>query len=215
MPEELKRLIGNKRFVIGFAVLLALIWIMHDFVLVGGREFKIASSFSYENKTTREVTAAMMLESRKLVGSKRERDQILSFVHILECNRYLLYKKKVTRESFYDFLNTMLHPKQKRNLKEKAEYAYQVDKYLKRMRRTKYKSIGYNISEPEFYYEDFGRFAKVVLVRMNREFSDSPPPILQDVLGKMPFTPEVCRDYNEYSTIYFKKYKERFYIYMK
>lgn len=195
MTEEMlvkeEKLEDRRKYFVILGVFLVVFWILHDFVLSGNREFRKIDEYTFEDKSVREVARSMDRESRRLVSVGNEKEQIIGFVHILERNHYLLHQNEISLESYYDFLNTILYPKQKRSLKVKAEYAYQVDKYLKRMRKTKYEYMKYELAEPEFYYEDYTRNARVLLVRTSVEGN------------------------RESLKHYFRKFKDRYYLYLK
>ncbi|MCP5108921.1 MAG: hypothetical protein GY950_36395 [bacterium] len=181
----------RKKYIFALALFLVLFWVLHDFILVGNKEFQISREFSFENKTSREIAESMTEESQRLVSIGDEKEQIIGFVHIIERNRYLLYKNEISLESFYDFITNILYPRQKISMKSKGQYAYQVRKYLNRMRKTRYEYLRYQLSDPEFYYEDYTRNARVNLVRTTLEGT------------------------KEYHRHYFRKYKGRYYLYLK
>ncbi len=180
----------NKYYIIALGVLLVVAWGMHDFVLVKNKQFQTVDFYSFEEKSGRDVAASMTTESIRVLHVGNEREQILGIVHIMERNRFLLYKKEISTQSYYDFLDNFLYPLQKRHLKKKDQYAYQVNKYLRRLRRTKYTYFKYEMSEPEFYYEDYTRNARVSLLRSG---SGS----------------------NEFYRYHFRKYKGKYFLYLK
>lgn len=180
----------NKKYIIGLAVFLAVFWFLHDFVLVKSTEFQTKHGYTFENKTVREVAGSMSDETQRLLSGVDEKEQITGFVHIIERNRYLLYRNEISPESYYDFIGTILYPFQKISTKKKSQYSYQVSKYLRRMRKTRYEYIKYEMSDPEFYYEDYTRNAEVSLVRTTLEGN------------------------KEYSKHHFRQYKERYYLYL-
>jgi hypothetical protein len=180
----------NKKYVIGLIVFLAIFWFLYDFVVVKSTEFQTKHIYSFENKTVREVADSMSNESQRLLSGVDEKEQITGFVHIIERNRYLLFKKAISPESYYDFIGTILYPFQKISTKKKSQYAYQVRKYLRRMRKTRYEYVKYEMSDPEFYYKDYTRNAEVSVVRV---------------------TPEGKKEYHKY---HFRQYKERYYLYL-
>jgi hypothetical protein len=180
----------NKKYIIGLAAFLAVFWFLYDFVLVKSTEFQIKGGYTFENRTVREVADSMSNETQRLLGGVDEKEQITGFVHIIERNRYLLLKNAISPESYYDFINTILYPFQKISTKKKSLYAYQVRKYLRRMRKTQYDYVKYEMSEPEFYYKDYTRNAEVSVVRVTLE-------------GK-----------KEYRKHHFRQYKERYYLYL-
>lgn len=180
----------NKKYVIGLAVFLAVFWFLYDFVLVKSTEFQVKNEFSFEDKTVREVADSMSEEARRLLAGLDEKEQIIGFVHIIERNRYLLLKNEISPESYYDFIGTILYPFQKISTRKKSQYAYQVRKYLRRMRKTQYEYVRYEMSEPEFYYRDYTRNAEVSVMRV---------------------TPEGKREFRKH---HFRQYKERYYLFL-
>lgn len=181
----------RRNYFVILGIVLVVFWIIYDFILMEAKDFEIAHRYSFIDKTTREVGRSMTEESRRLLSGADEEEQISGFVHIIERNRYLLYKNQINLESYYDFIDNILYPKQKNSLKDKGEYAFQVSKYLRKIRRTQFEYAKYEMAKPEFYYEDYTRNARVLLVRTSVEGS------------------------KEYHTHYFRKYKGRYYLYLK
>lgn len=181
----------NKKYIIGLGVFLIVFWVLYDFILMKGDEFKRTHAYTFENKTVRDVARSMSDETQRLLSGVNEKQQVIGFVHLIERNRYLLYNNEISLESFYDFVSNILFPFQKIGLKKKSQYTYQLSKYLRRLRKTRYEYVKYEMSDPEFYYEDHTRNAVVSLVRTsldgNREF---------------------CRHH-------FRQYKDRYYLYLK
>ncbi len=181
----------KKKYALILALFFAAFWVLYDFVLVGNKEFPKAHEYSFENKTIRDIAGSMNEQSQRMVSLGNEREQIIGFVHLIERNRYLLYKNQISLESYYDFVNNILYPKQKNSLKDKARYAHQLSKYLRRMRKTHYEYLKYEMSDPEFFYEDYTRNARVMVVRTSLEGN------------------------REYHTHHFRNYKDRYYLYLK
>jgi len=181
----------NKKFVIGLGVFLVVFWVIYDFVLMRGDEFKRTHAYTFEDKTVREVARSMSDETQRLLSGLNEKEQVIGFAHLIERNRYLLYNNEISLESFYDFVSNILFPFQKISLKKKSQYTYQLSKYLRRLRKTRYAYVKYELSDPEFYYEEHTRNAVVSLVRTssggNREFHKH----------------------------HFRQYKDRYYLYLK
>ncbi|MCP4219215.1 MAG: hypothetical protein GY765_31560 [bacterium] len=188
----------NRKYAVGLGIFLLGYWIVYDFVILKSDEFKSTDQYSFEGKSLRDITGSMSDEATKMVSAKAEKDQIISFVHIIERNHYLLHNKEISLQSYYDFINNILYPKQKGNLKNKREYAYQVNKYLRRMKKTEFKYTGYQIGTPEFFYDDFARNSRVSLIRILRGNKSSGSRENKEPL--------------EYS---FRKYKNRYYLYLK
>ncbi len=182
---------NRKEILLVLGSLLVVLWVVHDFLLVREDKFEGVFGYSFENKTSQEVLKFMEAEARRMLSDVDEREQVIGFANITELNHYLLHTKKASTESYYDFINNILHPKQKASLKDKARYVYQVNKYLRRKRKTRYEYLKYEISEPEFFYEDFARNARVMLVRTTHE------------------------NKKEHLDYCFRKYKGRYYLYLK
>ncbi len=181
----------NKKYIIGLGVFLVVFWVIYDFVLMRGDEFQGAHAYTFENKTVRDVARSMSDETQRLLGGVTEREQVIGFVHLIERNRYLLYNNEISLESFYDFITNILFPFQKINLKKKSQYTYQLSKYLRRLRKTQYEYVKYEMSEPGFYYKAHVRHAVVSLVRTS--------------LGGN----------KEFYKHHFRQYKGRYYLYLK
>lgn len=190
MLEESEKQEASRKYFAGLAIFLVIFWILYDFVLVGSKKFLITQSYSFEGKTTDEIADSLEKESRLLLFETSEKEQITSFVHLIERNRYLLYNGEVRLESYYDFTRSIMYPKQEIGLKEKTQYAYEVRKYMQRVRKTQYGYIKYEFSDPEFYYEDFTRNAHVSVVRTARGGS------------------------KEYYSYHFREYRGRYYLYL-
>jgi hypothetical protein len=191
MLDEREKLAAMKRYAVGMAILLVIAWILYDFLLVGSKDFRKAQEYSFEGKTIREISGSLNDEFQHLYSGVDEKEQIMGFVHLLERNHYLLYRREIRLESFYDFISGILYPKQKVSLRDKSRYTFGVRRYLRRMRKTQYEYLKYELSEPEFYYEDYTRNARVLSVRT---------------------TVEGSKEYHKY---YFREYKDRYYLYLK
>lgn len=191
MLEEREKLAATKRYAVGLAILLVIAWVLYDFVLAGSKNFQKAQEYSFEGKTIREISGSLNEEFQRLYSGADETEQIMGFVHLIERNHYLLYRREIRLESFYDFISGILYPKQKVSLRNKSRYAFGVRRYLRRMRKTRYEYLKYELSEPEFYYEDYTRNASVLSVRTTVEGS------------------------KEYQKYYFREFKDRYYLYLK
>jgi hypothetical protein len=191
MLQKKEELTTRRKYIVILAFVFLAFWVLYDLLLVGSKEFPIAHEYSFEDKTIREIAGSMTEQSLRMVSDGDEQEQIIGFAHLIERNRYLLYQNEISLESYYDFVNNILYPKQKNSLKDKTRYAYQLNKYLIRMRKTHYEYLKYEMSEPEFYYEDFTRNARVLLVRTSLEGN------------------------REYHTHHFRNYKGRYYLYLK
>lgn len=181
----------NKRYIIGLGVFLVVFWVFYDFILVRGDEFQRAHGYTFENKTVRDVARSMSDETRRLLSGVNETEQVIGFVHLIERNRYLLYNNEISLESFYDFVNNILFPFQKISLKKKSQYTYQLSKYLRRLRKTRYEYVTYEMSDPEYYYDEHTRYAAVSLVRTSSEGN------------------------REFHKHHFRRYKGRYYLYLR
>jgi len=188
LEESEKQEAGRKYFAV-LAIFLVVSWILYDFVLVGSKKFLITQSYSFEGKTTGEIADSLEKESRRLLSGAGEIEQIAGFVHLIERSRYLLYTGEVRLESYYDFTRSIMYPRQEIGFKDKSQYAVEVSKYLRRVRKTQYEYVKYEFSDPGFYYEDFTRNARVSVVRTARGGS------------------------KEYYTYHFREYRGRYYLY--
>ena len=191
MLQEKEELATRIKYVVILVLVFVTFSLLYDYVLVGSKEFPKTNEYSFEDKTPREVAQSMTEQSLRVVSIGDEKEQIIGFVHLIERNRYLLCKNEISLESYYDFLNNILYPKQKNSLKDKNKYVYQLNKYLVRLRKTHYEYLKYELSDPEFYYEDYTRNARIFLVRTSQEGN------------------------REYYTHHFRNYKGRYYLYLK
>lgn len=165
----------RKWAVILLALALAICWLLFDVIFIREETFGKAEEFSFENKTDIQIRGKIKQEIRRYQSSMKPYDQVISLVHALECNYYLLYNRRRGMSRYYDFLKVVLFPSLRGKLKSKDEYSRQARRYMKRKRNLSLLYARYEISSPRFssYGEEIKNDVAEVLVRRTMKAENS------------------------------------------
>ncbi|NIM13252.1 MAG: hypothetical protein GTO45_14160 [Candidatus Aminicenantes bacterium] len=187
----------KRKYIVILALILVTCWLLYDFVLVKDEIFYRIDEYSFKNKQETEIKEKIKQEVKAFQSAKEPIKQIRALIHILECNYYLLYNRARRMERYYDFVKFVLHPSQRRQLKDKQSYVNEAKRHLKRKRNLPINFRKYEISRPVFSGPPGSEAAEVLVIRTLTEANGEDQ-------GK------------EFFTYYFQKYKDnRFYLYFK
>lgn len=187
----------KRKYIILLAFILVTCWLLFDVILVKDEIFYRIDEYSFKNKHEIDIKEKINQEVKGFQSSKEPVNQIRALIHILECNYFLLYNRARRIERYYDFVKFVLHPSQRRQLKDKQSYANEAKRHLKRRRNLPINFKKYEISHPEFSGPPGKEGAKVLVIRTLTEAGGEDK-------GK------------EFFTYHFRKYKDnRFYLYFK
>jgi hypothetical protein len=187
----------KRKYIIILALILVTCWLLYDFVLVKDEIFYRIDEYSFEKKQETEIKEKIKQEVKGFQSAKEPVNRIRALIHILECNYYLLYNRARRMERYYDFVKFVLHPSQRRQLKDKQGYVNEARRHLKRRRNLPLNFRKYEISRPVFSGPPGSETAEVLVIRTLTEASGEDQ-------GK------------EFFTYHFQKYKDnRFYLYFK
>jgi hypothetical protein len=179
------------------ALILVICWLLYDFVLVKDEIFYRIDEYSFKDKQKTEIKEKIKQEIKGFQSSKEPVNQVRALIHILECNYYLLYNRARRMERYYDFVKFVLHPSQRRQLKDKQGYVNEAKRHLKRKRNLPINFKKYEISRPVFSGPPGSEAAEVLVIRTLTEASGEDQS-------------------KEFFTYFFQKYKDnRFYLYFK
>jgi hypothetical protein len=187
----------KRKYIILMALILVTCWLLYDVVLVKDEIFYRIDEFSFKNKHETDIKDKINQEVKSFQSSKEPVNQIRALIHILECNYFLLYNRARRMERYYDFVKFVLHPSQRRQLKDKQSYVNEAKRHLKRRRNLPINFKKYEISRPVFSGSPGSEAAEVLVIRTLTEANGEDQ-------GK------------EFFTYHFQKYKDnRFYLYFK
>jgi hypothetical protein len=183
-------MIVRYRIIIGLVILVIGIWIIFDFVLKKETPFTKDSEFVFQEKTLQQIKYFAERTFNDYLSSEENLDQVRLLVNALECNHYLLYANKLKVPRFYDFINIILLPSQRNELKNKTKYVYEIKRYLRRKRNLEIKYLKYEFSKPESLGETDNQYVRIRVTRKDAENVEN-------------------------LVYYFKKFKQRYYLYFK
>lgn len=180
----------QNRYAIVLTSLVILIWIFFDFIVKKETPFNKDSEFFFQGKTLQQIKNFAEKSFNDYLASEENNTQVHLLVNAIECNYFLLYANKLSVPRFYDFINIILLPSQRNELKEKRKYVYEIKRYLRRKRNLEIQYLKYEISKPEQAKNKKNSVLKIRVIRKNA-------------------------DNDENLTYYFKKFKQRYYLYLK
>ena len=178
------------RIITGLAILTISIWIIFDYLLKKEIPFTKDSEFVFQEKTLQQIKNFTDSAFNDYLNSQETLNQVRLLVNTLECNHYLLYANKLKVPRFYDFINLILLPSQRNELKNKKKYVYEIKRYLRRKRNLEIKYLKYEFSKPEPVGEPDNQYVRIRVIRKDAENVEN-------------------------LVYYFKKFRKRYYLYFK
>lgn len=178
------------RYITILIILVAVIWIVNDFGIREEIQISKDFEFSFESNTLKQIKDHAKSVLDEYYASEDNDVQIRALINAVECYHYLLYANEINVSRFYDFMRIILLPAQRIKLRKKEEYVYEIKRYLRRKRNLNIQYLKYEVSKPVQLDEQKDEFVQIHLIRTNAENK-------------------------EYLSYFFKKFKNRFYLYLK